>query len=261
MTAALFDRTLRALLGFAVFALALGGWEAWAQAAGSFEIPPASSVLTSAWDVWPTSDFASAVASSLRRLAVGFAIGAGIGVGLGLAMGSSRAIRRTLEPLVEFGRATPAVAIVPAAIFLFGFGDAMQISVIAFALCFPVLVNTIEGVRAIPPEIHDTASMLRVGGVERTVRINLPSALPSIAAGLRVAVSLGLIAVVISEFVGENDGLGSHIWLQYTQTDVNALYAALLFLGLLGFLLNRLFLVAERRILAWHYGYVDERAR
>lgn len=199
--------------------------------------------------------------ASLKRLAAGLVIGAGIGVTLGLLMGASRGTRRTLEPFVEFARATPAIAIVPIAVVLLGLGDAMQITVIAFGLCFPVLVNTLEGVRAVSPEVRDTASMLQVGGVERIFRIYFPAALPSIVAGLRIAVSLGLVMVVISEFVGEGDGLGRYIRFQQTQFNVPAMYCGLLFLGLLGYVLNRLFLVAERNVLSWHYGSVGESAR
>lgn len=254
-------RASRPLLGFAVFALALGAWEVWARSSESFAIPEASSVLATAWDVWPSSDFLSGVAASLGRLAVGFLIATCVGVGVGLLMGSSRGVRRALDPLVELSRATPAIAVVPAAMIVLGFGDAMQISVIAFAVCFPVLVSTVEGVRSIPPEVHDTASMLHVGRSARLLRIELPAALPCIAAGLRVAISFGLVAVVLSEFVGENEGLGRYIWLQYTEADVPELYAALVFLGLLGYALNRLFVVAERHLLAWHEGFVDDAAR
>lgn len=251
----------RPLLGAAVFVAALGVWEAWARAEGSVLVPPASLVLETAWEVWPTSDFLTGVAASMRRLAVGFVIAAVVGVGLGLLMGSSTRARRTLEPLVEFGRAMPAIAIVPAAIVLLGLGDAMQIAVIAFALSFPILVNTVEGVRAISPEVRDTASMLQVGAVERTLRIYLPGSLPSIVAGLRVVVSLGLVVVVISEFVGEGEGIGRYIRLQQTEFDVPEMYCGILFLGLLGYVLNRLFVVVERHVLAWHYGSVGELAR
>ena len=254
-------RAGRSLLGIAVLVLAFGAWELWARSAGSFAIPKASSVLQTAADVWPTSDFLGAVAASLGRLAVGFLIGAGIGIAVGLLMGSSTRARRLFEPLVELGRATPVIAILPAAMILLGFADAMRISVIAFAVCFPVLVNTIDGVRAIPPELRDTASMLHVGPIVRALRIELPAALPSIAAGLRIGVSLGLVAMVISEFVGEGRGLGSYVWLQYTNTDVKAMYAGLLFLGVLGVVLNRLFVAGERRALAWHYGAVRDSAR
>ena len=117
---------------------------------------------------------------------------------------SSRAI-------VELLRATPPIAIVPAFIVVLGFGDSMRIGVIAFGVCFPVLVNTFEGVRAVSPEVRDTASMLHVGGAERLLRIYLPAALPSIMAGLRIAISIGLVLVVVSEFVGEGGGLGHYI--------------------------------------------------
>jgi ABC-type nitrate/sulfonate/bicarbonate transport system permease component len=255
------DRVGRPLLGFAVFVAALATWEAWASSEASVLVPTASSVLETAWDVWPTHEFLVGVEASLLRLAAGFVLAAAIGVGLGLVLGSSKRARRALEPLVEFGRAMPAIALVPAAILLLGFGDAMQIAVIAYALCFPVLINTVDGVRSVPPEIRDTASMLHVGSVERAFRISLPCALPSIFAGLRVAVSLGLLVLVIAELVGEGDGLGRFIWLQRAEYDIPALYCGILFLGLLGYGLNRLFLVAERHVLSWHYGSVGEQAR
>ena len=241
-------------LGVLVFLAALGIWEAWVQAAGNFLVPPASGVAERAWDIWPTSEFLSEAGMSLKRLTVGFAIAAAIGIGIGLLIGMSRGARRTLEPFLEFTRAIPAIAIAPAAIVILGFGDASRIAVITFGLCFPILVNTAEGVRAIPLEVRDTASMLHVSRSERIWRIYFPAALPSIMAGLRIAVSIGLILVVVSEFAGEGNGLGYWIESQRLLTNIPEMYAGILFLGLLGYILNRLFLVAERRILAWHYG-------
>ncbi len=251
----------RPLLGLIVFLAALGLWEVWAISEGSFLFPRVSTVLERAWEIWPTTEFLGQVAASLKRLAAGFVIGAGVGVGLGLLMGSSRAVRRTLEPLTEFLRAIPAIAVVPVAIVVLGLGDAMNVSIIAFGVCFPVLINTIDGVRAVPPEARDTASMLHVGATERVTRIYLPAALPSIVAGLRIALSIGLVLVVISEFAGEGDGLGHYIIVQQTQFAVPEMFAGILFLGLLGYVLNRLFLLAERRVLAWHYGAAGEPAR
>jgi ABC-type nitrate/sulfonate/bicarbonate transport system permease component len=245
-------------LGVLVFALALVVWELWAGAADNFLVPTASEVVERAWEIWPTSEFMSEVGMSMKRLAAGFAIAAAIGIGIGLLIGSSRRARRTLEPFLEFTRAIPAIAIVPAALVIFDLGDAQRIAVIAFGLCFPILVNTAEGVRGIPPEVRDTASMLHVGRVERVSRIYFPAALPSIMAGLRIAVSIGLILVVVSEFVGEPNGLGQWILVQQSVVNVPELYAGVLFLGLLGYVLNRLFLIVERRVLAWHYGAAGE---
>jgi ABC-type nitrate/sulfonate/bicarbonate transport system permease component len=245
-------------LGVLVFLVALCVWQVWAQAADSFLVPTASEVAKQAWETWPTQEFLGEVWASLKRLAVGFAIAAAIGIGVGLLIGSSRRARRTLEPFLEFMRAIPAIAIVPAAIVILGLGDAQRIAVIAFGLCFPILVNTAEGVRSVPLEVRDTASMLHVGRVERMIRIYFPAALPSIMAGLRIAVSIGLILVVVSEFVGEANGLGFWILSESQLYNVPEAYAGILFLGLLGYVLNRLFLVIERRVLAWHYGAADD---
>ena len=250
-------RLARALLGVAVFVALLVVWQV--AAGGSFQVPTASEVLERAWQDWPTAEFRADVAESLRRLAVGFAVGAGLGVLMGLLMGSSVAIRRALDPLVELTRATPPIALVPALVVLLDYGDSMQIAVIAFGVCFPVLINTLDGVRAVSPETRDTASMLQVGRVERVFRINLPYALPSIFAGLRIAVSVGLVMVVISEFAGTGGGLGRYILERQGQFDVTGVWAGILFLGLLGFVLNRAFLLIERRALAWHHGATGER--
>lgn len=260
LSTAVFRRVGRVLLGVAVFVSVLAIWEVWARAEGSFLVPTASEVAERAWEIWPSREFLSEVAASLKRLAAGFAIGSGIGIGVGLLMGSSLAARRTLEPLVELLRATPPIAIVPALVIVLGLGDGMRIAVIAFGVCFPVLLNTVDGVRNVSSEARDTAAMLHVGRVERVFRIYFPAALPSIAAGLRVALSIGIVLVVISEFVGEQNGIGHYIRFQQTQFSVPEMYAGILFLGLLGYVLNALFLFAERRVLAWHYGAAGEPA-
>ena len=204
--------------------------------------------------IWPTPEYLGNVEASLRRFAAGYAIGASVGVAVGVSMGSSRRVRQALEPLVELLRATPAIALVPALIVILGIGDRMRIAVIAFGVVFPVLVNSMDGVRAAPPELRETASLLRLGRAERILRVDLPAALPSIFAGLRVAVSIGLVMVVVSEFVGGGDGLGHYIRVEQSQFDIPEMYAGILFLGVLGFVLNGIFVLVERRALSWHYG-------
>jgi ABC-type nitrate/sulfonate/bicarbonate transport system permease component len=253
VTVRLVERVGRPFLGWVVFAAAVGLWEALARSEGSFLVPTASAVAERAWHVWPTPDFLSNVEASLRRLAAGYAIGASVGVAVGVSMGSSRRVRQALEPLVELLRATPAIALVPALIVILGVGDRMRIAVIAFGVVFPVLVNSMDGVRAAPPELHETASLLRIGRAERILRVDLPAALPSIFAGLRVAVSIGLVMVVVSEFVGGGDGIGHWILVEQQQFDIPAMYAGILFLGLLGFVLNGVFVLVERRALSWHH--------
>jgi ABC-type nitrate/sulfonate/bicarbonate transport system permease component len=254
VTVRLVERVGRPVLGWVVFAAAVGIWEALARSEGSFLVPTASAVAERAWHVWPTPEFLSNVEASLRRFAAGYAIGASVGVAVGVSMGSSRRIRQAFEPLVELLRATPAIALVPALIVILGVGDWMLIAVIAFGVVFPVLVNGMDGVRAVSPELRETASLLGTGRAERILRVDLPAALPSIFAGLRVAVSIGLVMVVVSEFVGGGDGLGYYILVEQSQANIPEMYAGILFLGLLGFALNGVFLLVERRALSWHRG-------
>ena len=252
----------RRLLGVAVFVAALVLWELWARREASFLLPPISTVAERAVEVWPTDAFLSDVAASLRRLAVGYVLGALLAVAAGVVLGASVRARRTFEPLLEFLRAIPPIAVVPVAIVVLGVGDATAIAVIAFGVFFPVLVNTVDGVRAVAPEARDTAAMLQVGRFGRLYRVDIPAALPSIVAGLRIALSIGLVLVVISEFTaGSGDGLGRYIWTQQTLFNVPEVYGGILFLGLLGYLLNQVFLVVERRLLHWHYGAAGELTR
>ncbi len=254
MTVRIVERVGRPILGWVVFAAAIGIWEALARSEGSFLVPTASAVAERAWHVWPTPEFLSNVEASLRRLAAGYAIGASVGIIGGVSMGSSRRARQALDPLVEMLRATPAIALVPALIVILGVGDRMRIAVIAFGVVFPVLVNSMDGVRAASPELRETASLFRMGRADRILRVDLPAALPSIFAGLRVAVSIGLVMVVVSEFVGGGDGLGHYILVEQSQFNVPEVYAGILFLGLLGFVLNGVFVLIERRALSWHHG-------
>lgn len=249
------------VLGGIVFLAALGIWEMLARSEDYFFLPPASEVARKAGDVWPSHGFLSAAGASVKRLALGFACGSIAAIAVGLAMGSSQRVRRTLGPTTEFLRALPVIAVVPVAFVLLGVGDAMRVGLIAFGVFFPVLVATVAGVRAVTPEIRDTAALFRLSWIERNVRVYLPAALPTIFAGLRTALSIGLVLVVISEYNGEGKGLGVYIESQRFLFNVPELYAGIVFLGLLGYALNMLFLAFERRILAWHYGAVGEHGR
>jgi ABC-type nitrate/sulfonate/bicarbonate transport system permease component len=261
MSARASPRLRGVLFGGLVLVALLAIWEIWARAESFFFLPPVSEVAQRASEVWRSADFLSAVGASLMRLSAGFAIGSVAAVAVGLAMGTSPRVRSTLGPTAEFLRALPVIAVVPIAIVLFGVGDAMRVGVIAFGVFFPVLVATVEGVRAVAPEIRDSAALFRLSRVERSVRVYLPAALPTIFAGLRTALSIGLVLVVISELNGEGNGLGVYIESQRALFNIPEVYVGIVFLGLLGYVLNRLFLVLEQRVLAWHYGAIGESVR
>ena len=253
-------RTRGPLLAVLGVLAVLVAWQLWAARSDPFYVPTATETLGAAGRLWRDPDFLSVAADSLERLALGFLIGSAIGIGVGLLMGASARVRRALEPLVDLLRSTPPIAIAPALLIIAGLGNGMRVPLIAFGVCFPVLLNTVDGVRAVSPEARDTASMLHVGRLERTLRIHLPAALPSIAAGLRIAISVALVLVVVSELVGEGGGLGGYLEVAAGRSEFPEVYACILFLGVVGYVLNRLFVLLERRLLAWHYGAMGEQS-
>ena len=215
MSAAAARRFVGPALGVLVFVAVLGIWQLWAGAEDSFS----------------RADRKRGGRACLGRVAdIGLPVGRGAEHEAATSLGSpsrrrsaSRSASWSGHLTPPGGRSTPSSSVYercprspscPPRSIVLGFGDASRIVVIAFGLCFPILVNTAEGVRGIPLEVRDTASMLHVGRVERLARIYLPAALPSIMAGLRFAVSLGLVLVIVSEFVGEANGLGYYLRVQ-----------------------------------------------
>jgi NitT/TauT family transport system permease protein len=195
---------------------------------------------------------AGEVVTTLDSYAQGLALAIVFGVVGGLAIGSSRLLLDASFFVIEFLRPIPAVALLPLAIFLFGFDTSMRRSVIAFAAVWPILVNTIYGVRATDPFLHDVARTFGVGPVGRLVRVTLPAALPSIATGIRVSASLALLVGVTAEFVlGTEGGLGSYMQEKQSAVQLPEMYAAVVAVALLGYLISRALRAAEHRAVFW----------
>jgi ABC-type nitrate/sulfonate/bicarbonate transport system permease component len=159
-----------------------------------------------------------------------------------------------LEPVLEFFRAIPPPVLVPIFILLFGIGDGMKVIVIAFGCMWPILLNTVEGVRAVDSVLSDTARVYRITGSARLRKLVLPSASPQIYAGLRQGLSVAIILMVISELFAASNGLGFAVVQAQRSFAIPETWAGMLMLGLLGFLLAMLFKVVENRQLAWYHG-------
>jgi ABC-type nitrate/sulfonate/bicarbonate transport system permease component len=140
-------------------------------------------------------------------------------------------------------------------ILLHSIGNVQKVAFIAFFCVFPILLNTIDGVRGIDPTLVDTARSYGVRGVERVRRIVLPAALPQIVAGMRNSLSLAVIMMVLAEYFSSTSGVGYVLLISKNTFEMAPMWAAIVLIGLLGYLLNVLFLVAERRFLAWHRGW------
>jgi ABC-type nitrate/sulfonate/bicarbonate transport system permease component len=215
--------------------------------------PPLHTILTTFRETWLFSHVGSDVVPSLVRFAVGFALGVALGIFFGVLFGRLRTVDLAFQPTVQFARSIPAVGLVPVSIALLGIGNAPKIWLIGFVCMFPILLNTIDGVRGIEPGLEDVGRSFRLSRVQRIFSIQLPSAAPQIFAGMRIALALAFIMMIITEMVGATNGIG-YVTLNAQQSfEVPLMWSGMILLAILGAALNFLFLLMERRVLRWHH--------
>ena len=169
-------------------------------------------------------------------------------------LGLSARARRAAAPIVEFLRAIPPPALLPFAILVVGVGASMKVFIIAFVCVWPILLNTIDGVTSVDPTLRDTTRVYGIPDRDRIWRVMLPAASPQIFAGLRTAVSLALILMVISEMVASTNGIGYFVLQSQRTFAIPEMWSGILLLGILGYVLNGGFVLLERRLLRWHRG-------
>ncbi|MCO8271458.1 ABC transporter permease [Actinoplanes sp. TRM 88003] len=229
-------------------------WYLLSAGSESFYAPPLSKILESFGKTWTLDRLTADVVPSLLRLGAGYLLAAVIGVALGITIGLNRWVRATLEPVLEFFRAVPPPVLVPVIMLFAGIGDGMKVIVIVFGCVWPVLLNTVEGVRAVDSVQIDTARAYGISGPARIGRVILPAASPQIAAGLRQALSIAIILMVISEMFAASNGLGFTIVQFQRSFAIPEMWSGIILLGLLGFGLSLLFRLAEGRALRWYHG-------
>jgi ABC-type nitrate/sulfonate/bicarbonate transport system permease component len=252
-------RTYKALkvgAEIAVPLVILAAWQVWTVQAENPNFPRLSTILVQFRELWLFSEFGTHVVPSLERILLGFGIAAVAGVALGIPLGLSRLGRAFAMPHIEYWRAMPPPALLPISIVLLhSIGDVQKVSLIAFFCLFPILLNTIDGVRGIDPTLVETARSFNVPRHERVRRLVLPAALPQIAAGMRTSLSLAVIIMVVAEYFSSTSGVGYVLLISKNTFELAPMWAAIVLIGVLGYLLNVLFLLAERRVLAWHRGW------
>lgn len=214
--------------------------------------PPLQTILQTFNDTWVFERVVSDVVPSLRRMAAGFAIAVVVGVALGTLLGRMPLAARALNPILQFGRALPATALVPVSIVLIGVGDIPKVSLIAFVTLFPVMLNTIDGVRSVDPVLEDVCGSYRLSRVQRVLQVQLPAAAPQILSGMRIALSVAFVMMVVTELVAATNGIG-YVTLQAQQSfRVPLMWSGMLLLGILGVVVNGVFILVERRMLRWY---------
>jgi ABC-type nitrate/sulfonate/bicarbonate transport system permease component len=245
----------RALLALGLPIVLVVLWWLLSANSTSFFWPPLKTIVQAFPETWTADPILHDVLPSLARLAVGYLIAVVVGVAAGTAIGSSRTLRALSEPALEFFRAIPPPVLIPVIALFTGYtGWTAKVVTIALGCLWPILLNTVDGVRSVDEILRDTARSYRLGRLTTLQHVVLRGASPRIAAGARQALSIGVILMVISELFGANRGLGAAIVQFQRSFAVPQMWTGIILLGLIGVALSGLFRLVEHRTMAWYRG-------
>jgi len=249
-------RVVRLGAEIAVPVLIVAGWQLWTASAHSVKFPRPTTIAVEFRKLWLFADFDKHVVPSLERIALGFSIAVVLGIALGVPLGLSYWARKAAMPHIEVWRAMPPPALLPISIVLLhSIGNVQKVAFISFFCLFPVLLNTIDGVRSVDPTLLETARSYGISGLAKIRHVVVPAALPQIFAGMRTSLALAVITMVLSEYFSSTSGVGYVLLISKNTFQLAPMWAAIVLIGLLGYLANALFLLVERRVLAWHRGW------
>jgi ABC-type nitrate/sulfonate/bicarbonate transport system permease component len=247
--------------GWLVFGLFLLLWEYGSRSSPNLQlyIPPISQILVALGELIISGLVTTHFLTTVRRFLEGYLLAAVIAVSAGVALGYFRFAHSLLEMLIEFLRPMPSVAIIPVAILLLGIGDLMIVAVTVYASVWPILVNTIDGVRRIERTLLDTGRTFGLDRRRMLWQIVFPAASPYIVTGLRISLSIALILVTTAEMIAGSKGLGFFILDEERSLHSTNMYAGIIVVAVLGYVLNRLFIALEEQAMRWHRGIARER--
>lgn len=246
---------LRVFFALALPVVLIAVW--WFASAGaeSYFWPPLADIVAKFPDTWNADRLLGDVLPSLGRLAAGYLLALVVGVAAGTAIGLFRPLRALCEPVLEFLRAIPPPVLVPVIALFTGYtGATPKIVTIALGCLWPILLNTVEGVRGLDEVLLETARAYRFRTRTRLLRIVPRGSSPQVAAGARQALSIGVILMVISELFGANRGLGASIVQFQRSFAIPEMWTGIIVLGVVGVVLSVLFRLVEYRALAWYRG-------
>jgi nitrate/nitrite transport system permease protein len=240
----------------AILALLVGIWEILGSSPGA-ALPSASRVLEDTWELIADPFFdnggndvglAWQILASLERVAYGYSLAVVAGVALGVLVGQSTWALRGLDPLFQVLRTVPPLAWLP--ISLAGFQDSnpSAIFVIFITSIWPIIINTSVGIRNIPDDYRNVARVIRLNGLEYFWKVMLPAAAPYIFSGLRIGVGLSWLAIIAAEMLIGGVGIGFFIWDAWNSSLISDIILALVYVGVVGFLLDRLVAAVGNRV-------------
>ncbi|MGX8012594.1 ABC transporter permease [Mesorhizobium sp. ORM8.1] len=215
-------------------------------------LPPVDMIVVALWKGLAGGSLLGDIAISLQRAGLAFAAAVTVAIPLGLVMGQARAVETALDPILQLFRQTSALALYPVFILLLGLGEASKVFVIFWATLFPLLLNTISGVKEVDPKLLE---MARAYGARRLTifrRVVLPGAVPSIFVGLRLGATTALLLLIASEMIGANKGIGFQVMNAQYNFQIPLMFAAIVILAALGLIANQVLVVLQRRLCRWN---------
>ncbi len=250
------------VLGLLIFALSLAVflalWEAYVRLGLATKLLPApTAVAAVAWDAVSHPFYDNGendkgiglhLLASLGRVAIGFGLAAIIAIPLGIVLGLSNLATRAIDPYVQVLRPVSPLAWLPIGLALFKSSQTTAIFVITISSLWPILLNTIFGVRSIPKSYLDVARTLGTSRVETMRRIVLPAAAPSIVAGLRVGIGIAWLVIIAAEMLTGGTGIGYYVWNEWNNLSISSIITAILVIGGVGLGLDRLFALVQDRV-------------
>ncbi|WP_238901868.1 aliphatic sulfonate ABC transporter permease SsuC [Achromobacter xylosoxidans] len=246
-----------ALAPWLVPALILGLWQLAAQAGwlSSRILPAPSAVAAAAWSLAVSGELWQHVRISALRALWGLLLGGGLGLVLGLLNGSSRTAETLLDTTLQMIRNIPVLALIPLVILWFGIEETAKLALLSLGVFFPVYLNTFHGIRSVDPALIEMGRSYGLTGWRLYRDVILPGALPSILVGLRFALGLVWVILIVTETISAQSGIGYMTMnaREFLQTDVVLL--GILLYALLGKAADTLARLLERRLLRWNRAY------
>jgi NitT/TauT family transport system permease protein len=243
----------RALTGLVSVCAGILAWELVSRRTNPVFLPSPWVTLMSVGELWDDGTLWESVAASSARILAGWSLGVVIGVPVGILMGHFQIIRRLLDPYIEFFRFIPPIAFVTLAVIWLGPGEASKVALILYTTIFIVMLNTIAGVLSVSELRLRAAASLGAGPLAVLMTVIVPSTVPYMVTGARIAMGNSFLTIVSAEIVAAQQGLGSLIWTSRNYGRTEWVFVGIIVLGALGFLFDRIVRVVAGRLLR-RYG-------
>ncbi|WP_280248619.1 ABC transporter permease [Nocardia abscessus] len=214
-------------------------------------LPPFSVVAQAFADLVASGEMWTHLSASLNRSLVGYALALVAGIPVGIAIAWYKPVADFLNPILELFRNTAALALLPVFLLILGIGETSKVAIVVYASFFPILLNTITGVRTVDPLLVKSAASLGFSPLRLFQKVILPAALPSVFTGLRMAAASSILVLLAAEMFGARAGLGYLITAAQQNFAIPNMYAGILAISLLGLGFNGLLVALERRLSRW----------